>query len=84
MAPFVYQPKQKTRDGAEVCEVHCKKATCAIQMCLARVRPNHLGQYDYSQCDYAVEKYNSCCEVAIKNHGTPGSSGLTKPDDVKI
>jgi hypothetical protein len=37
-----------------------------------------------SQCDYAVEKYNSCCEIAIKNHGTPGSSGLTKPDDVKI
>mmetsp|Transcript_39517 Transcript_39517/g.86073 ORF Transcript_39517/g.86073 Transcript_39517/m.86073 type:complete len:89 (+) Transcript_39517:220-486(+) len=84
MAPFVYQKKNKgPREGAEVCEVYCKKATCDIQYCLARLRPSpRTGQYDHSQCDYAIAAYDKCCEAAIKKHGTPGSSGLTKPANI--
>jgi hypothetical protein len=51
MAPFVYQQKNRAaREGAEVCEIYCKRAACSIQHCLARLVPNHQGQIDQVRC----------------------------------
>eukprot|EP00976_Prorocentrum_cordatum_P113146 1195656-Prorocentrum_minimum.AAC.3 len=68
MAPFIYQKKNKgPRDGAEVCEVYCKKFTCDIQICLQKLRPSpRTGQYDHGYHDHTA---SSCRRLNGCMHG---------------
>jgi len=36
-ASFVYQKKTKVREGADICELKCKRLACEIQVCLSRL-----------------------------------------------
>jgi hypothetical protein len=33
----VYQKKTKVREGADICELKCKRLACEIQVCLSRL-----------------------------------------------
>ena len=35
-ASFVYQKRTKVRDGADICEIKCKRLACEIQVCISR------------------------------------------------
>ena len=64
---FVYQKKSraKARDGADVCERECRRATVAIQTCISKLPANRAtGLVDHSRCDWAVRSYNECCQRA--------------------
>jgi hypothetical protein len=65
---FVYQKKNRSnpRPGADACEIKCKKLSCDIQRCISRLPATRTrtssATVNHSKCDYAVDKYNACCE----------------------
>jgi hypothetical protein len=65
---FVYQQKSRStpREGADVCEIKCKRTACAIQKCLAKLPLSRSSAtnagVDVSKCQYAVDAYDACCE----------------------
>ena len=36
-ASFVYQKKTKVREGADICEIKCKRLACEIQVCISKI-----------------------------------------------
>ena len=67
---FVYQQKSRStpREGADVCEIKCKRAACAIQKCLSKLPLSRSSAtnagVDVRKCQYAVDAYNACCDRA--------------------
>jgi len=60
--PFVYQRSSKTRDGADACEVSCKRHACNLQECIARL-PTSVGSVmDTSRCTHHMDAWNRCCD----------------------
>lgn len=49
-----------------MCEIKCKKLACAIQKCISRLPTTRsrtsAATVDTSACDYAIDRYNACCE----------------------
>lgn len=79
---FVYQKKNRSnpRPGADACEIKCKKLSCDIQRCISRLPTTRTrtssATVNHSACDYAVERYNACCErvKALESGGKDASS----------
>lgn len=79
---FVYQKKNRSnpRPGADACEIKCKKLSCDIQRCISRLPTTRTrtssATVNHSACDYAVERYNACCErvKALEAGGKDASS----------
>mmetsp|Transcript_36876 Transcript_36876/g.91099 ORF Transcript_36876/g.91099 Transcript_36876/m.91099 type:complete len:84 (-) Transcript_36876:664-915(-) len=69
-ASFVYQKRSKVREGADICELKCKRLACEIQVCISRlpVFTSRLAAatIDHSKCQPDIDKYNRCCDAAKK------------------
>ena len=69
-ASFVYQKRTKVRDGADICEIKCKRLACEIQVCISRVpltKSKVSGSIvDHSKCQPDIDRYNRCCDAAKK------------------
>ena len=67
---FVYQAKKggAPREGADVCELKCKRLACQIQKCISTARP--AGGYrgapsDYKKsCKREIAAFDRCCSAA--------------------
>ena len=60
---FVYRGAgKKQRKDADVCQKdrRCQQLACDIQWCLSR------NNYQQRKCGDFVERYNECCERAVK------------------
>jgi hypothetical protein len=64
---FVYQKssRSKPRAGADVCEIKCKKLSCAIQKCISRLPATRsrtsASTVNFDACAPAIERYDACC-----------------------
>ena len=69
-ASFVYQKKTKVREGADICEIKCKRLACEIQVCISKIpltKSRVSGAVvDHSKCQPDIDRYNRCCEAAKK------------------
>ena len=82
---FVYQKKNRStpRPGADACEIKCKKLSCDIQRCISRLPTTRTrtssATVNHSACDYAVQKYNACCErvKALEADGKDASASAS-------
>mmetsp|Transcript_63034 Transcript_63034/g.199501 ORF Transcript_63034/g.199501 Transcript_63034/m.199501 type:complete len:83 (-) Transcript_63034:62-310(-) len=61
---FVYQRKNRVREGADICEIKCKKLACDIQSCFASIVPSRSGVMAIEKCQFYQDRYNKCCENA--------------------
>ena len=61
----MYQRKNTTRPGADVCERACKRKACDLQACIAKLHVSAAtARMDLSQCNSFLQRYNTCCEAA--------------------
>ena len=64
-ASFVYQKgRKKTREGADICEVKCKRLACEIQVCISKVPLTKskvsASVLDHGKCQPDIDRYNRC------------------------
>ena len=70
-ASFVYQKgRKKPREGADICEVKCKRLACEIQVCISKIpltKSKVSGAVlDHGKCQPDIDRYNRCCDAAKK------------------
>jgi hypothetical protein len=70
-ASFVYQKgRKKAREGADICEVKCKRLACEIQVCISKIPLTKskvsTSVLDHGKCQPDIDRYNRCCDAAKK------------------
>ena len=62
--------EDKGCEGADICEIKCKRLACEIQVCISKIpltKSRVSGAVvDHSKCQPDIDRYNRRCEAAKK------------------